>query len=196
MAKANGAAGRIVPPGNARGRFPPAGMAPDLAISITHKGRNKGKPQIRTRRCTGWTEVKRDAFLEALAESANLKRALAEVEMSPSGLAKLRKREPDFDLRLQAALEEGFARLELAMLERSRFGVAQPIYHGGAKVGERIVYPDGMAMNLLRLHKDIVASVRARRIDPAVADADRDAVFVALRARIELARARRKGGPE
>jgi hypothetical protein len=160
------------------------GEAVNRNISVTCSGANEGGLQRKRVRRDGWTDKRREDFLAALAETSNVSAAVAKVGMTVRGLYALRHREPGFAACFQTALEEGYARLELEMLERARFGIGTE--------AEARRYNDAIALKLLSRHDAIVAKTRALRSDPAMAAIDHDQIQRDLIARIDMLRERRE----
>ena len=105
------------------------------------------------RRHDGWTPDRQLDFIEALAETACVTQAAKLVGMSPSSAYRLRAN-PNaqaFRLAWDAALDVGVQRLGDAVLARAVHGVSRPIFYQGEQVGERIHYPERLAMWILRL---------------------------------------------
>lgn len=98
-------------------------------------------------------------FLAALAMTSNVAASARKVKVQESTIYKLRQRDPDFRRAWAAALAEGYARLELTMLERAINGVAG--VEGGAEPAAGRV-SDRLAMALLTLHAKSVVDERAR----------------------------------
>jgi hypothetical protein len=65
------------------------------------------------------TDHQLEIFLEALAESCHVRASAAVAGFAPSAAYKLRRRDPSFAEAWQAALESGYARLEMALIERA-----------------------------------------------------------------------------
>lgn len=130
-----------IPPRAAAGRSPPRTAAPDYV------------PVPLRRRHDGWTPDRQMDFIEALAETACVTQAAKTVGLSPSSAYRLRAN-PDaqaFRLAWDAALDVGVRRLGDAVLARAVHGVSRPIFYQGEQVGERIYYPERLAMWILRL---------------------------------------------
>jgi hypothetical protein len=72
------------------------------------------KPQFKT-----ITDLQLQVFLEALADSCNVRRAAAVAGFAYSAAYKLRQHDSGFAEAWQAALESGYARLEMALVERA-----------------------------------------------------------------------------
>lgn len=99
-----------------------------------------------------WTPEKRRDFLAKLAETANVRASARAVGMSEQGVYKLRAKSPEFRAQWAAALREGYAQLEVMLLERALKGTRKPVFHGGAKIGSVTEYSDRLALTLLNAH--------------------------------------------
>lgn len=71
-----------------------------------------------------WTAAKREAFLQALVETANVAGAARAVGLPEHSPYHLRRKDDDFARAWDAALEEGYAKLELMLLRRATYGEA------------------------------------------------------------------------
>ncbi|MBO9695292.1 MAG: hypothetical protein J7499_03755 [Sphingopyxis sp.] len=130
-----------IPPRPAAGRAKRRAAVPDYV------------PVPLRRRHDGWTPDRQLDFIEALAETACVTQAAKAVGLAPRSAYRLRAN-PDaqaFRLAWDAALDVGVRRLGDAVLSRAVHGVARPIFYRGEQVGERIYYPERLAMWLLRL---------------------------------------------
>lgn len=108
---------------------------------------------------------KRAAFLEHLAISSSVKESMTVAGIPSSTLYEWKKSDPDFEVAWMKALAEGYALLEMEMLERARAGVERKIfYHGEHKETVRD-YDHKTALALLRMHKESVALVRAAQAE-------------------------------
>ncbi len=126
------------------------------------RGRGKGaRPQVQKARRKSWTKARRARFLDTLAETCNVKASAKAADMCSQAAYQLRKRDADFARGWVSALTAGYEALERRLLERALFGDREEIWHGGAKVGERISYPDRVALTLFRAHRDTVERARA-----------------------------------
>jgi hypothetical protein len=99
-----------------------------------------------------WTVERQEVFFRELAEVCNVAAAAREAGFEDGEPAyKEKARNSAFRARYEAAVAEGYSRLELEMLERSRFGEDRPKDAG--KSGERLrQVPTALALSLLRLH--------------------------------------------
>lgn len=103
-----------------------------------------------------WSADKRATFLATLAATCNVSAGVRSITMSESSVYRLRRKSPEFRAEWQGALREGYARLELAMLERAINGTEKPVFHLGKEVGRVREYPDRTAMTLLSAHRGTV----------------------------------------
>jgi hypothetical protein len=98
------------PPRNTRRGRGPAGSA------IRY-----GKDGLKVVRSTGarWTEAAADMFLDRLAASCNVMLAADAAGFRVETVYKHRREDPVFAQRWQAALEQGYARIEMALVRRA-----------------------------------------------------------------------------
>lgn len=66
-----------------------------------------------------WTEEKRDTFLAMLAATAHVGKSCRAAGRTPSGLYRLRLRDPTFAERWDAALDMGLAQLKAMLIRRA-----------------------------------------------------------------------------
>ena len=127
---------------------------------------------LRTRnRLTGWTPVRRDAFLEALAETGSAERAAVRVGMSVSTAYRLRKqpRGAIFALSWDAVVSTRRGQLKEELLARVN-GVPKPVYYRGRVIGEKVVASNRLLLGVL---------ARTTRHQAATANAE-EVYFTAL----------------
>lgn len=128
--------------------------------STSHQSAGGDEPTIAfdivtlTARHDGWTAARQIAFIQILAETANVAAACRAVGMSRSAAYALynRREAQSFRQAWDIAIEQGTRCLADAALERALNGVAHPIFYQGQQVGERRVFNEGMTMFLLRAH--------------------------------------------
>lgn len=128
---------------------------------------------MKKRRKDGWTKGNRAVFLDHLAASCNVRRSCAAAGVSTQALYKLRRRDPEFRIQWQEALEAGYQMLETLVLER-----AQGLHKQDMPVGETPT-PDPseidiqLAVHLLNSHRKAVkgggAAVRTGGFAPGYA---------------------------
>lgn len=106
----------------------------------------------------------RQVFLDALADSCNVRRAAAEAGFAPSTAYKLRQRDAAFAEAWQAALESGYARLEMALVERAILTIetsSDDAAAAPAPVGAMTV---AQAIDLMNKHRASVDGGRAKSV--------------------------------
>ncbi|MFL6751996.1 MAG: hypothetical protein ACJ8FL_02045 [Sphingomicrobium sp.] len=110
--------------------------------------------QLRPRH-DGWTAERQIAFIEKLADCGSVSAAAKHVGMSRESARKLRRRPCGRAFRdaWDAALDCGYAEVEEAAMERSKKGVARPIFFKGEQVGEWRDFDERLTMFLLRFRR-------------------------------------------
>lgn len=103
----------------------------------------------------GWTVERQIAFIEKLADCGSVTAACKHVGMSRESARKLSRRTRGRDFRdaWDAALDCGYVEVEEAAMERSKKGVARPIFHKGEQVGEWRHHDERLTMFLLRFRR-------------------------------------------
>lgn len=116
--------------------------------SIVRYGTARRAKRVRT---TGWqwSEEAEEIFFDALAASCNVCLAATEAGFSTPTVYRQRRLRPDFAERWQAALAQGYARLEMALVQ-----AAVDSIDGAEFDDERPIHRMSVeqAMNLLKLH--------------------------------------------
>ncbi|QTD57567.1 hypothetical protein [Parasphingorhabdus cellanae] len=115
----------------------------------------------------GHKMAKKRAFLEHLAITSSIKQSADVADIANSTLYLWRDTDPDFAAAWLKALAAGYELLEMEMLERARHGVERKIYYHGKHVATVRDYDHKTGLQLLRLHKESVALVRAARAELA-----------------------------
>ncbi|MDB5681764.1 MAG: hypothetical protein JWO16_1569 [Sphingomonas bacterium] len=138
---------------------PAAGWGSIDGEELVVRGTRGRRTQIARARLKQWTPRTEARFLAALAACCNVKAACRAVGMSQAAAYNHYARWPDFEKRWEAALEEGFERLELALFD-----------HAG-RAFAAVDYPPDMAMppvtfdqaiQLLGLHQSRVHKIGKR----------------------------------
>ena len=111
----------------------------------------------------GWTKAKRTRFLDTLAATAHVRMAAKAAEMGPQSAYKLRRRDPTFAALWDAAREQGYERLETALLARALgrdVDAVNAIEPGGEPDGEIADMPidPDIAFRLLGLRRASMAA--------------------------------------
>ena len=96
-----------------------------------------------------------DEFFAALAETCNVALSARRAGFSAGWAYRKRKSDAAFRNQWVAAVREGYAKLELVLLERAMKGTPKPIRVGGS---DRIIreYSNTLAVALLRRHAETV----------------------------------------
>ena len=130
--------------------------------------------QKRAPRKGSWTAEVRARFFAELADSCNIKAACRAVGMSVTGAYALRERDPSFRTGWRRGIAQGYAKLELQMLERALIGEKRlrAVLDKPETSDERAVellsrYSPRVAETLYRAH-------RAEAIDYDLSDDDPD----------------------
>lgn len=152
-----------------------------------------GKPQVRKANKAGklgWTATKRDVFLEHLRVSCNVAASCRKAMMRDTVVYKKRSTDAAFRASWAAAIGEAVERLEMMLLERALKGTKVERRSRDGAVTTTVVYPDQVALALIRAHKPQVE---------AFAEPDDEEEIAALRARIArkldaVAKRQREGG--
>jgi hypothetical protein len=144
-----------------RGRRAPVAAE---AAPAPKRTRAKAKPKPKRE---SWTTEKKRTFLTTLAATCNVSAAVRSIDMSESAVYALRQRSPEFRAEWQAALREGYAKLEMAMLERAIHGTQKPVFHLGKEIGQVTEYPDRIALTLLTAHREAVTGETGGRVTPS-----------------------------
>lgn len=112
-------------------------------------GTNGKAGRQRSARHDGWSAVRRQRFLEALAQTGSVGRAAREVGMTASGAYQLRARDREFHEAWMLALRMADDAVVAAVRERVIDGVEKPVFHKGQSVGSQREFSDRLAIYLL-----------------------------------------------
>ena len=134
--------------------------------------------QLTKRKPTGfatadWTKARQQAFLDHLGATANVAGATKKVKFKEGASYDFRRKSSDFRIAWQAALCEGYAKLELMMLERAMIALAPAVDDGAptdparAKADE---YSNKLVLALLAAHRASVRGEKSEASAKAVAE--------------------------
>lgn len=101
-----------------------------------------------------WTAARQKAFLEALAESCNVKLAAKKAGVSTSHAYVRRGKDANFRAGWDLALSTGYTQLEMMLLERALHGVEKTVIARDGTTTVMREYSDRVALALLRMHRD------------------------------------------
>jgi len=131
--------------------------------------------------------ARQETFFATLAATCNVVAACRRAGVLPSGVYRLRQKSAVFRTRWAAAVREGYARLELAMLERMMNGTVKTITRHDGSIETVHEYSNAVALSLLKVHREAAAEI-ATRHDPAEIEEARDRIATKidrLRKRLE-----------
>ncbi|MEP2102842.1 MAG: hypothetical protein ABJP02_18240 [Parasphingorhabdus sp.] len=111
--------------------------------------------------------TRQKVFLEQLAMTSSVKQSAEIANIANSTLYSWKENDADFAAAWLKALAAGYELLEMEMLERARKGVERKIFYRGKQVDTVRDYDHRAALQLLRLHKETVALVRAAQAEMA-----------------------------
>lgn len=116
------------------------------------------QPKAREGRKDDISEEQKDRFFAALAETCNVTRSARAAGFSTDWAYRRRKKDAAFRNAWQAAVREGYAKLELVLLERAIKGTPKILFRRDGS--ERVVreYSTALAVNLLRRHAEAADS--------------------------------------
>ena len=96
------------------------------------------------------TPENQKAFLEALADTCNVRSACQTAGIARNSAYLWRSDDPDFASKWKAALEIGADALEEEAIRRAREGVDEPVFHKGQICGVVRKYSDTLLIFLLK----------------------------------------------
>ena len=140
----------------------------ELVVGRCRAGPRKGKAQMRRERKPASSKEVRETFLEVLSCTSNVAEACRQAGLSSGAAYRLRARDAGFREAWDAALEAGYAALEMELLRRARFGQDVTEYRIGDDGKEAPVkrvhsYCNRLGLQLLAQHGKAVAEFRAAR---------------------------------
>jgi hypothetical protein len=100
-----------------------------------------------------------DIFINALAESSNVKAAADAASVSQTLVYKKRRTDTAFATRWYEALAEGYDRLEMDLLERLRTGRIEDV----DEEGNRRKFDTSVAFRCIAAHRETVAREKGRK---------------------------------
>lgn len=137
------------------GKTPAAGP-----VGSSLRASGKDGPQIINSKGKRWTDEAELLFLDALGATCNVTASARAAGFSTEAIHRRRRRDAGFAQRWAAALEQGYVRLETAMIRR-----ATEAMDGLAADPDSVMPPVTFAeaINLLRLHRAGASAERAAR---------------------------------
>lgn len=130
-----------------------AGASAGARAATIVRASGKDGPQLIRSSGARWTDAAEARFLDALAASCNVTLSAAATGFSKEAIYRRRRADPAFAARWQAALEQGYAALEMLLVQRATDALA-----GLALDSDQLLLPASFreATNLLQLHRAAV----------------------------------------
>ncbi|HWH17158.1 MAG TPA: hypothetical protein VNT77_02305 [Allosphingosinicella sp.] len=124
--------------------------------------RSSGKdgPQLVKSKGRRWTDEAEAIFLDTLAASCNVKMAAAASGFSTEAIYRRRRFHPDFAERWQSALEQGYVRIEMALVKAAEDALAGFAPDPDSPLPAMTIAD---AINILQLHRASVKGDGAAR---------------------------------
>lgn len=123
-----------------------------VAGTAVRYGRNGRAQRIKTGGAF-WSEEAEEVFFDVLSASCNVTLACAEVGFTTPTVYRLRRMRPDFAEKWRIALEQGYARLEMALVEAAADSIEGLELDAERPIPKMSV---DQAMNVLRAHRNEV----------------------------------------
>src|SRR5215218_9726822 len=118
----------------------------------------KSSPKRRARRKQDITDEQIETFFATLADTCNVMRSAKAAGFSANWAYRKRKIDAGFRAGWARAVAEGYAKLELVLLDRAMNGIVKRVPSGGTEKRIR-EYPNQLAMALLKRHSDMAGSI-------------------------------------
>ena len=134
----------------------------------------EGKVRVKVRRASrqSWTKAKTAMFLATLADTCNVVRAAKSAGVSTNYAYRRRKADAAFRAGWAAAIAEGYAKLELVLLDRALNGKIKVVRGtAGGKDARIREYSDTLALALLKRHQETAAEADYEQDGDEVAEA-------------------------
>jgi hypothetical protein len=128
------------------------------------------RPQIKRVAKPAWTAAKREIFLTTLETTCNISEALRRAKVCYSSFRRLRDRDAGFRAEIKAAIAAAHAALTLSALDKAMNGTVKTTTRRDGSVETVHEYPLHIAVQLLRLHKEVVVE-EANPPSPQAVDA-------------------------
>ena len=146
----------------ARAKVVQARAAGRTGAQLREPGRRITKKQIAT-------------FLSEFAGSCNVQRSCEAAGMSTQAAYARRRRDPVFAKAWAEAMCEGYAKLELLMLERALGEMDEPLPEAGSKA---LRMSERSMLSMLSVHRQAVKDARAAMAPAASGDDDSAAILI------------------
>ena len=118
----------------------------------------KNRAQLREASPQTITDEQIEIFFSELAETCNVVRSAKAAGFTANWAYRKRKMDAGFRAGWARAIAEGYAKLELVLLDRAMNGTIKRVPSGGSEKRIR-EYPNQLAMALLKRHSDMAGSI-------------------------------------
>lgn len=127
----------------------------------------RSSPKVRAAHQADISDTQIETFFATLAETCNVVRAAKAANINKSWAYRRRRRDAGFRNAWAEAVREGYAKLELVLLERAMKGTPRPVFRKDGS--ERIIreYSTALAVALLKRHAE---TADAASFEPAEAE--------------------------
>jgi hypothetical protein len=127
----------------------------------------EGKARLKERRASPQTitDVQIETFFETLADTCNVVRSARAAGFTANWAYRKRKFDAAFRDGWAAALAEGYAKLELVLMERAIKGTPKLVRASGGKDRTMREYSPTLAISLLKRHSETALSADRRQPD-------------------------------
>lgn len=142
-------------------------------------GKSRRSLQQRAVRKDGWTIAKRKIFLDTLAATCNVTRAVEATGMNVQGLYRLKERDGEFAGLWQQALAQGVERIEEQLLAHTMGAPTGENPGEERDVIEPVPFDPLLALKVLQWRRDIDGPRRTRKQPFYAKPADVDAALMA-----------------
>ncbi|NNC47375.1 MAG: hypothetical protein HKO13_02955 [Sphingomonas sp.] len=139
-----------------------------------------GEKPRKTRRKSAMSFEQAETFFETLAQTCNVTLSCETAGISAAGCYRRRREDAAFRQRWVEALAHGYARLELALLERALVGSEKVTTYKDGKTSIVREYPNALAMSLLKMHRDTVREAEREEPDPQEVEEARERILLKL----------------
>lgn len=112
------------------------------------------RPRFRRPSPRSWTREKESLFLQALAETCNVKLAAAEAGVSPQRAYERRRSDAAFRAGWAEAIASAYSRLELVLLDRALNGTEKIVRRRDGSEERMVDYSNQVALTLLKMHRE------------------------------------------
>lgn len=138
-----------------------------------------------------WSEEAEAGFLDALAASCNVRRAAATIGYTAATLYWRRRKDPAFAQRWQAAMEQGYVRIEAALIEAAEDALAGRMPNPELPIPQMTVKE---AIDLMRLHQQHARGMGPRSAGRPARTRSLDETRAGILARLSAIETARAGG--